>query len=119
MTWPIGSSERGNGSRDSATLRSVIAIATTPIGTLMRKIHCQPKPVVSAPPTSGPIANEPPIVAPQTAIAPARSLRLGIGGAEQRERDGEQDRRAEALHGAGGDERLDAPGGRAGDRGQR
>ena len=62
---------------DSVTLRSVMASATAPIGTLMRKIDCQPRPVVSAPPTSGPTANEPPMVAPQMAIAPARSFASG------------------------------------------
>ena len=35
-----------------------------PIGMLIRKIHCQSSPLVSTPPTSGPIANEAPIVAP-------------------------------------------------------
>ena len=74
VAWPTGSSERGFGSLDSSTPCSVMASASTPIGTLTRKIHSQPSPVVSAPPTSGPIANEPPIVAPQTAIAPARSF---------------------------------------------
>ena len=44
-----------------------------PIGTLTKKIHSQPSPSVSAPPTSGPTATAPPIVAPQAAIAVPRS----------------------------------------------
>ena len=44
-----------------------------PIGTLTKKIHSQPNPSVSAPPTSGPTATAPPIVAPQAAIAVPRS----------------------------------------------
>ena len=43
-----------------------------PIGTLTKKIHSQPRPSVSAPPTSGPTATAPPIVAPQAAIAVPR-----------------------------------------------
>jgi hypothetical protein len=43
-----------------------------PIGRLMRKIQRQSSPLVSAPPTSGPTANEAPIVAPYAASAPAR-----------------------------------------------
>ena len=38
--------------------------ASTPIGTLTKKIHRQPMPLVMAPPTSGPTATAPPITAP-------------------------------------------------------
>ena len=55
---------RAFGSRDSSTYLRVIASAATPIGMLIRKIERQPKPLVSPPPTSGPTANEAPIVAP-------------------------------------------------------
>ena len=39
-------------------------MATTPIGTLTKKIHRQPSPLVSAPPISGPTATAPPVTAP-------------------------------------------------------
>jgi len=43
------------------TAAIVSAAAPTPIGTLMKKIDCQPKESVSAPPKSGPIATAAPI----------------------------------------------------------
>ncbi len=52
---------------------SVSTIAAIPIGTLTKKIACQPNPSVSSPPISGPIATAPPTVAPQIPIALARS----------------------------------------------
>ncbi len=55
--WPVGS-------RDSCTLARVSATATTPIGTLTKKIQRQPTPVVRAPPMSGPTATAPPSTAP-------------------------------------------------------
>jgi hypothetical protein len=55
---------RAFGSRDSTTYLRVIRIAARPTGMLMRKIHRQSRPLVSAPPTSGPNANDPPMVAP-------------------------------------------------------
>ena len=39
-------------------------MASTPIGTLTKKIHRHPIPLVMAPPTSGPTATAPPITAP-------------------------------------------------------
>ena len=45
-----------------------------PIGTLTRKIQRQPAHVVSAPPTSGPMATARPTVAPQIPKAVPRSL---------------------------------------------
>ena len=48
-----------------ATFTSVTAIAAMPIGTLMKKIDCQPTRSVSTPPMSGPIATAAPVVAPQ------------------------------------------------------
>ena len=44
------------------------------MGTLMRKAQCHEALVVSHPPTSGPMAAMPPMVAPHTAKAIARSL---------------------------------------------
>ena len=58
----------------SGAIRSrASASATTPIGTLMKKIHDQLRPSVSAPPASGPIATAIPTVEPHTAIAVPRS----------------------------------------------
>ncbi len=62
------------GSRDSSTFISVIASAAAPIGTLTRKIQRQPIHSVIRPPTSGPIATAPPVVAPQIPKAVPRSL---------------------------------------------
>ncbi len=39
-------------------------MATTPIGTLTKKIQRQPMALVMAPPTSGPTATAPPMTAP-------------------------------------------------------
>ena len=52
---------------------SVSTTPTTPIGTLTRKIHRQEMPVVSAPPTTGPIATAKPVMAPHTPKAVPRS----------------------------------------------
>ena len=52
------------GSRLSRSFVKVTTIAAIPIGTLSRNTDCQPRPSVSAPPTSGPIATATPIVAP-------------------------------------------------------
>ena len=62
--WPGTSTGGVAGSRDSWTLVRVIHRQKMPIGMLIRKIHCQSRPLVSAPPTSGPMANEAPMVAP-------------------------------------------------------
>ena len=47
--------------------------AATPIGTLTKKIHCQPMPVVMIPPTTGPTATAAPVTAPKTPKAIPRS----------------------------------------------
>ncbi len=70
---PGQSTGSASGARDSASLFRVSAIAAIPIGTLTKKIHSQPRPSVSTPPTRGPIATAPPIVAPQIPKAVARS----------------------------------------------
>ena len=64
VAWPSQSTRGARGSRDSPTCERVITRQAMPIGRLMRKIHCQPRPQVSAPPTAGPMANVPPMVAP-------------------------------------------------------
>ena len=55
---------RAFGSDDSGTRRSVISTPRKPMGTLTQKIHCHPRPVVSPPPISGPVATATPIAAP-------------------------------------------------------
>ena len=67
-------SMRAFGSRsDSGTRATVIAAVIRPIGTFTRKIHSQPSPSVSTPPTSGPTATAKPVVAPQMPKAVPRS----------------------------------------------
>ena len=58
-------------------MRSPTSASTTaPIGRLTKKTHRQPKPSVSAPPSTGPIATALPTVELQTAIAVPRSRPL-------------------------------------------
>ena len=52
---------------------SAITKTATPIGTFTKKTHRQLSHSVMIPPASGPDATAMPIVAPQIAIAPARS----------------------------------------------
>ena len=59
--------------RASTSLVNDSQMAATPTGTLTKKIHSQPSDSVSTPPTSGPIATAPPVVAPQMPKAVARS----------------------------------------------
>ena len=73
VATPGRSIREGSCAATLASLRSVRTIATSPIGTLTKKIHSQPRCSVISPPTSGPIATAPPIVAPQTPNAVARS----------------------------------------------
>src|SRR5919199_4650938 len=73
VTRPAQSTPAASGSRDSFTRVSATAIAPIPIGTLMRKIDCQPTDSVSSPPTSGPTATAAPVVAPQAPNAVPRS----------------------------------------------
>ena len=61
---PTQSTRRAVGSFDSAIRVSVMKIASTPIGTLTKKIHLQPIPLVIAPPTNGPTATAPPMTPP-------------------------------------------------------
>ena len=55
---------RGFGSFDSSTQRRVMPMQSSPSGRLTRKMKRQSRPLVSAPPTSGPTANDAPIAAP-------------------------------------------------------
>ena len=64
VTKPTQSMRRVRWSLDSAILAIVMMTATTPMGTLTKKIQRQPMPLVMAPPMSGPIATAPPITAP-------------------------------------------------------
>ena len=64
VTNPIQSTRRVLGSLDSWTRVRVRNTAITPMGTLTKKIHRQPMPLVMAPPTSGPTATAPPMTAP-------------------------------------------------------
>ncbi|ORW42153.1 hypothetical protein AWB90_19590 [Mycobacterium paraense] len=61
---PIKSSGRSCAARVSGTNRTARPRASTPIGTLIRKIDSQPKAPTSAPPSSGPTAAPAPITAP-------------------------------------------------------
>ena len=90
-----------------------------PIGTLIRKIARQSRYSVSAPPTSGPTANEAPMVAPYAASAPVRGAPAGEGVREQGQRAGEQHGRPDPLHGAGGVQHGQRAGERARGRGGR
>ena len=78
-----------------------------PMGTLMKKIHCQPSPSTSAPPASGPPGWPRPAVAPHTLIAtPRRCGGENLGNRRQglrREYPG-----ADPLHHPGGDQHGDA-----------
>jgi len=70
---PGQSSGAGSGAFRFASWVVVSRMAPIPIGTLTKKIHSQPNASVKAPPTSGPTATAPPIVAPQAPIAVPRS----------------------------------------------
>ena len=61
---PTQSMERARTSFDLAMRVSVTKMATTPMGTLTKKIQRQPMPLVMAPPTKGPTATAPPITPP-------------------------------------------------------
>ena len=61
---PTQSIRRTRWSFDSAICVKVMTTATTPMGTLTKKIQRQPMPLVMAPPIRGPIATAPPMTAP-------------------------------------------------------
>jgi hypothetical protein len=64
LTSPSQSIRVAFGSRDSRICAKVRAIAPMPTGTFTKNTQRQPRPLVIAPPTSGPTATEMPIVAP-------------------------------------------------------
>ena len=70
---PGRSTRLGFGSRDSVTILTVSATATTLTGRLTRKIQRQPKLAVSSPPAIGPTAAAAPLTAPQAPNATPRS----------------------------------------------
>ena len=64
VTKPIQSTRWAAGSRESEIRVKVTRTAPMPMGRFTKKIHCQPIPLVIAPPTSGPTAMAPPRTAP-------------------------------------------------------
>ena len=87
-----------------------------PTGRLMKKIARQSTSSVSAPPSSTPMAAPAPPTAPQTPSALARS-RAVEGGRDDRQRGRGEHRGAEALAGAGGEQRGGVAGERRDERG--
>jgi hypothetical protein len=81
----------------------------TPIGTLTKKIHSQPKCWTRTPPSRGPV-----IVASPATPAPHPHRGTAFGRREEvrdeRERLRRHQRSAEALHGTRGDQQLDRAG---------
>lgn len=71
---PAQSVRRSRAPCDSGTVLPVSQMAATLTGRLTKKIHRQPGPSVSSPPTTGPIAAAPPATAPQSPSATDRSL---------------------------------------------
>ena len=62
---PGQSTGAGEGSLDSRRRSRAADQSATPIGRFSQKIHSQPRPSTSAPPTRGPIASAAPLTAPQ------------------------------------------------------
>ena len=67
-----GKSRPVSGPRLSFIRVSTSGIAARPIGTLIQKIHSQLMPSTTAPPTSGPLATESPVIALKIPIAAPR-----------------------------------------------
>ena len=100
MTRPGKSIGSGSLAKTLTILRSVRTIAAIPIGTLMKKIHSQPRVSVTTPPTSGPTATAPPTDRPPDAERgrPVFAVELL---ADQRQRGGEHPGAADPLQAAG------------------
>ena len=81
-------------------------MSARPMGTLTQKIQFQASPSTMAPPTSGPIAIARPADGAPGTEREAAPVRRDRGG-EQRQRERRDDGAADALRGAGDDERLD------------
>ena len=90
-----------------------------PIGTLTKRIHCQPSRSVSTPPSSAPAAPPAPPIAPQTPSARLRSGPSAKVVVRIDERGRRDDGAAQALGGAGADEHPLALGEPADQRGER
>ena len=73
VTNPGQSGRLATGAFDSATSRSVTMRANTPIGRFTKKIHRHESQLVSAPPSTGPMATAMPVTAPNTPNATPRS----------------------------------------------
>ena len=58
--------------RDSESFQRASGTRITPIGTFNQKMYCHDHPVVTAPPTNGPMATARPPMAPQAPSAAAR-----------------------------------------------
>jgi len=75
---PEAESSRPSGSsrlappRDSPSTVATSTTASTPIGTLRKKIQCQSRPCTTAPPTTGPTATPSPLMPPQMPTAAVR-----------------------------------------------
>ncbi len=68
---PTGSSRRA-APRLSGRRTIASGTSTTPIGTLIQKIHCHDRPCVTAPPTSGPASTASPVTPVKTPVARPR-----------------------------------------------
>ena len=121
--WRWRAARRAGRGRASAAARSRRARpaarrrrATRPTGRLMKKIARQSTSSVSVPPSSTPMAAPAPPTAPQTPSALARSRPSLNVVSDDRQRRGREHRGAEALAGAGGEQRRGAAGQRRGER---
>ena len=95
---------------------STSGMTTSAIGTLSQKIHSQLTPSTTAPPISGPLATEMPVMRAED--PDRRAAAVGReGGAEQRQAERHQERRSGALDGARGDQPAGVGRQRAGGRG--
>ena len=103
-TAPATSKWRAPSVRDSGSSREAMSAAATPIGTLTNSTHSQPAHSVSMPPSSTPAAPPEPATAPQTPSALLRSAPSVEGRGDDRQRGRREQRGAEALDGAGGDQ---------------
>ena len=102
-----GSRSCGRGVRAAClSATEVMTRATRPIGTLMKKIHCQPGPSAKKPPSTGPSTRGRAEDGAEVALV-AAALARRDDVADHRERQRHQAAAAEALDGAEGDQLLD------------
>ena len=105
--------------RPSSSIRCARKAAIRPIGRLMKRIQRQLRASVRMPPSSTPAAPPAPPIAPQMPTARLRAAPSCEGAREDRQRGGRDDRAAEALHDARGDQQDRGVGEAAGERGER